>query len=104
ELSELLIAEGDTLLEEDVELSELLAREAEMQLQAQQNLERLMIEMAEVPMADVPVPDRLRFTGSVGDVDIEVRGGSSVIATVIEEGHEIVIVTRDARITIKRSK
>jgi hypothetical protein len=27
-----------------------------------------------------------------------------VIATVIEEGNEIVIVTRDARITIKRSK
>jgi hypothetical protein len=104
QLSELLMEEGDTLLEEELALSELLARRAEMQQQAQQNLERLMIEMAEVPMADAPVPDQLRFTGSMGDVDIEVRGGSSVIATVIEEGHEIVIVTRDARIKIKRSK
>jgi hypothetical protein len=64
-----------------------------------------MIDMVEVPeLADVPAPDQLRFTGSVGDVDVEVWGGSSVITTVIEEGREIVIVTRDARITIKRAK
>ncbi len=70
-----------------------------------EDLERLMIDMVEVPeLADVPAPDQLRFTGSVGDVDVEVWGGSSVITTVIEEGREIVIVTRDARITIKRAK
>ncbi|UCC72605.1 MAG: PDZ domain-containing protein [Gemmatimonadota bacterium] len=104
ELSELLIEEGDTLLEAGPSVGELLAREAELQLQAAENLERLMAGMVEVPVADAPVPEQLRFAGSVGDVDIEVRGGNSVIATVIEEGREIVIVTRDARITIKRSK
>jgi hypothetical protein len=107
ELTELLLAEGDTLLDLEMDLSVgvLLEREAELQSQTREDLERLMIEMVEVPgLADAPVPEQLRFAGSMGDVDIEVRGGSSVIATVIEEGHEIVIVTRDARITIKRSK
>jgi len=108
QLTELLSARSDTLLRaRDLSLSELLAREAELQLQASQNLEHLRAEMLEVQareLADAPLPDQLRFTGSVGDVDVEVRGRSSVIATVIEEGNEIVIVTRDARITIKRSR
>jgi hypothetical protein len=105
ELSELLITEGDTLLDLEMDLSVgvLLERESELQLQTREDLERLMIDMVEVPeLADVPAPDQLRFTGS--DVDVEVWGGSSVITTVIEEGREIVIVTRDARITIKRAK
>jgi hypothetical protein len=108
QLTELLSARSDTLLRERYpSLSELLAREAELQLQASQNLERLRAEMLETQareLADAPLPDQLRFTGSVGDVNVEVRGRRSVIATVIEEGNEIVIVTRDARITIKRSK
>ncbi|MGD2217542.1 MAG: PDZ domain-containing protein [Gemmatimonadales bacterium] len=108
ELTALLSARGDSLLREmEPELSELLAREAELQVQTRADLERLRAEMLEIQareLAETPVPDQLRFAGSVGDVDVEVRGRSSVIATVIEEGNEIVIVTRDARITIKRSK
>lgn len=86
--------------------AELLARQVREQQRAQLELERRLQEMAGRfdPTHGVPVPDQLRFTGSVGDVDVEVRGATSVITTVIEEGNEIVIVTRDARITIKRSK
>jgi C-terminal processing protease CtpA/Prc len=47
---------------------------------------------------------RLRYVGTVGDVEVEVRGNSSVIITVIEPGREIEIVTRDARIRLRRSK
>jgi membrane-associated protease RseP (regulator of RpoE activity) len=87
-------------------LAELMARQAQEQDRARRELERQLQELAERSdlAHEAPVPDQLRFTGTVGDVNVEVRGGSSVIATVIEEGNEIVIVTRDARITIKRSK
>jgi hypothetical protein len=87
-------------------LAELMDRQALEQGRARRELERQLQELAERSdlAHEAPVPDQLRFAGTVGDVNVEVRGGSSVIATVIEEGHEIVIVTRDARITIKRSK
>jgi S1-C subfamily serine protease len=92
--------------EQERTLAEMMERQVREQERAQRELERQLQEMMERPEAarEAHVSDQLRFTGTVGDVDVEVRGGSSVIATVIEEGNEIVIVTRDARITIKRSK
>lgn len=47
--------------------------------------------------------EQLRYAGSVGNVDVEVRGGNSVIVTVIEEGKLIEIVTADARIRLRIS-
>lgn len=86
--------------------AELLERQVQEQERARRELEDQLQELAERfdPELEAHISDQLRFTGTVGDVDVEVRGGSSVIATVIEEGNEIVIVTRDARITIKRSR
>ncbi|UCF18219.1 MAG: PDZ domain-containing protein [Gemmatimonadota bacterium] len=49
-------------------------------------------------------PDLLRYAGEVGDVEIEVRGTSAVIVSEIEPGREIEILTKDARIRIKRSQ
>lgn len=46
--------------------------------------------------------DNLRYAGSVGDVEIEVRGGSSVVVSVMKEGEEIEIVTSDARIRLRK--
>ncbi len=92
--------------EQERALAELMARQAQQQDRARRELGLQLQELAQRfdPAHEVPVPDQLRFTGTVGDVSVEVRGGPTVIATVIEEGNEIVIVTRDARITIKRSK
>jgi len=45
--------------------------------------------------------DKLRYAGIVGDVDVEVRGGSSVIVRVIEEGKEIEIITVDSRVRLR---
>ncbi len=98
--------EATVRAEQERTLAELMARQAREQERARRDLEHQLLELAQrSDLADAAaVPDQLRFTGTVGDVNVEVRGGSSVIATVIEEGNEIVIVTRDARITIKRSK
>ena len=48
--------------------------------------------------------ETLRYAGTVGDVDVEVRGGSSVIISVIKDGEEIEIVTSDSRIRLRRRK
>jgi len=105
---ELLMAEGDTLeLEEGVPLLEgLLTREIEEGEALHDELESFMLGLTPPPesLLDEPVAHQLRYTGTVGDVAVEVWGGSSVIATVIEEGRDIVIVTRDARIRIRRSQ
>lgn len=45
--------------------------------------------------------DHVRFAGNVGNVDVEVRGGGSVLVTVLEEGNEIIIIAGDARIRLK---
>jgi membrane-associated protease RseP (regulator of RpoE activity) len=50
---------------------------------------------------DVPAVEKLRYTGTVGDVDVEVRGGNTVIVSVIEEGKEIEIITADSRIRLR---
>ena len=50
------------------------------------------------------VPDLLRYVGTVGNVEIEVRGASSVIVSELESGAELEIVTRDARIRIRKAQ
>ncbi len=75
---------------------------------------RLAAEKRHIDVA-VPVPpepdvvlrravpfETLRYAGTVGDVDVEVRGGNSVIISVIKRGEEIEIVTSDSRIRLKR--
>lgn len=47
-------------------------------------------------------PGQLRFSGTVGNAEIEVRGGSNVITTIVEQGEDIIIVTGDTRIRIHR--
>jgi hypothetical protein len=44
---------------------------------------------------------KLRYAGTVGDVDVEVRGGRSVIVRVVEEGKEIEIITVDSRVRLR---
>lgn len=45
--------------------------------------------------------EELRFSGSVGDTDVEVRGNGSVITTILEQGRDIIIVTGDAQIRVR---
>jgi hypothetical protein len=45
--------------------------------------------------------DPLRFTGSVGNTSVEVRGDASVITTILEQGRDIIIVTGDAQVRIR---
>ncbi len=49
---------------------------------------------------DVTV-EKLRYAGTVGDVDVEVRGGRTVIVRVIEEGKEVEIISVDSRIRLR---
>ena len=46
--------------------------------------------------------ETLRYAGTVGDVDVEVRGDNSVIISVIKDGEEIEIVTSNSRILLRR--
>jgi S1-C subfamily serine protease len=103
--------EGRILLEEAIRSGNLESREAEELISriereraservALLELEQLLLRDA-VPVPDIEPSDQLRFAGVVGDVEVEVRGNRSVVAAVIEEGKEIVIITRDARIRIR---
>jgi membrane-associated protease RseP (regulator of RpoE activity) len=56
--------------------------------------------VAQVPA--VSESSQLRFSGTVGNAEIEVRGGSNVITTVVQQGEDIIIVTGDTRIRIHR--
>jgi len=58
----------------------------------------------DVPPRTVLHVETLRYAGTVGDVDVEVRGGTSVIISVIKDGEEIEIVTSDSRIRLRRRK
>ena len=51
------------------------------------------------PQAAPPASRRLRYAGSVGGSDVEVRGLNNVV--VDDSGDEVVIITRDATIRIK---
>jgi len=44
---------------------------------------------------------KLRYSGLVGEVSVEVRGTGSVVVNVIEPGREIEIVTSDSRTRIR---
>jgi membrane-associated protease RseP (regulator of RpoE activity) len=48
--------------------------------------------------------DQLRFAGSLGDVEVEVRGPEPVIVSVVEEGEEMVILVGETRIRIRKEK
>ncbi len=50
---------------------------------------------------DVEVAEKLRYAGTVGDVDVEVRGANTVIVRVIEEGKEVEIISADSRIRLR---
>jgi hypothetical protein len=46
-------------------------------------------------------PYALRYAGTVGDAEIEVRAAGSVIVNVIEPGRQIEIVTGDSRTIVR---
>ena len=108
EMARELIARAEAMadsgaLAEMAELTRQLEMTQERQRDVQRELQRVLERASRAPRPDVgPDSDRLRFAGAVGDVEVEVRGNSSVITTVIKEGREIVIITRDARIRIRR--
>ncbi len=60
-------------------------------------------EPAVAPRTELHV-ETLRYAGTVGDVDVEVRGGNSVIISVIKGGEEIEMVTSEARIRLRMRK
>lgn len=65
-------------------------------------LERLEQELRRLSQRDTPAPEsdrRLRYAGTVGNADVEVRGVGKVV--VDDSGEELVIVTRDATIRVK---
>lgn len=48
-----------------------------------------------------PTPGTLRFSGSVGNVDVEVRGDQNIVTTIVEEGREILIQTSSGVIRLR---
>jgi hypothetical protein len=50
-----------------------------------------------------PGTQRLRYTGSVGNAEVTVKGQAHVQVTTDEETGEMVITTADATIRIKKS-
>jgi membrane-associated protease RseP (regulator of RpoE activity) len=67
--------------------------------------ERDLIERLRSSAARAAAPEGrtevLRYAGSVGDTDVEVRGNGSVITTILEHGRDIIIVTGDAQIRVR---
>ncbi len=67
--------------------------------------ERDLIERLRSRAATAAAPEGryevLRYSGSVGDTDVEVRGNGSVITTILEQGRDIIIVTGDAQIRVR---
>ncbi len=61
----------------------------------------LVLDTPPVPGLEMVYVDHLRYAGTVGNVEIEVRGGSSVIVSVIEVGKELEIITSDSRIRVR---
>ncbi len=48
--------------------------------------------------------DYLRFAGTLGDVEVEVRGPEPVIVSVVEQEEELVILVGETRIRIRKQK
>ncbi len=64
-------------------------------------MKQLQAELAKLRARQLEQGKRLRYAGSVGGSDVEVRGLRNVV--VDDSGDEIVIITNDARIVIKPS-
>jgi membrane-associated protease RseP (regulator of RpoE activity) len=96
------IRSGNMESSETVQLRRQLEQQHAQEIQTKLQLEQLLRQQRELARtAEVDRSDQLRFAGTVGNVEVEVRGSRSVVATVVEEGKEIVIITRDARIVIR---
>ena len=65
-------------------------------------VEPFIVEAVELPPAPPEDPERmiLRFSGTVGPAEVEVRGGPVDIIEQREEGI-IIVITRDTRIQIR---
>jgi hypothetical protein len=67
------------------------------------------LEASAAAVLDMPTPradtdsesNQLRYSGVVGNAEVEVRGSGSVIATIVEPGRDLVIITDGARIRIR---
>jgi len=55
-----------------------------------------------VPLMATAAEQRLRFSGTLGGTEVEVRGLNSVVVT--ENGDELIITTSDATIRLKKSR
>lgn len=94
------------------ELRERIARISRMEdpQAARQELVSLARQL-ETPLTEAPAvrargtgsadANRLRYSGQVGDAEIEVRGSGSVIATILEPDRDLRIVTDQATIRIR---
>jgi hypothetical protein len=60
--------------------------------------------LQEAEHVEMLLVDQLRFAGSLGDVEVEVRGSEPVIVSVVEEGEEMVILVGETRIRIRKEK
>jgi C-terminal processing protease CtpA/Prc len=89
---------------QQLRLEEITKRLEEQQRLSRRALEALYRKLASSTASESLGPEHVRYAGSVGDVNVEVRGGASVLVTVVKENEEIVIVTNDARIVLKAAK
>lgn len=87
-----------------VELRSQVAEEVRLRRQSEELISALRRQQTPVQAAVAPTPlpygQQLRYSGTFGGTDVEVRGLSSVIVT--EADGELIIRTQDATIRLKR--
>jgi hypothetical protein len=64
-------------------------------------IEKLAVEQTRRARATTPGQHRLRYAGTVGGADVEVRGAASVVVTEGDQPGELVITTGDAVVRIR---
>lgn len=89
---------------QQLRLEELTRQMEEQQRINQRAIEAIYRKLANSAPGENVSLEHVRYVGSVGDVSVEVRGGASVLVTVVKENEEIVILTEDARIVLKVAK
>lgn len=108
-LYELLRAhEAEGLQDEELLSARELARELAEEGQDEEALAELLRAFREAQAEQLGLlahgRDYLRFAGTLGDVEVEVRGPQPVIVSVVEEGEQMVILVGETRIRIRKAQ
>jgi membrane-associated protease RseP (regulator of RpoE activity) len=108
-LYELLRAhEAERLQDEELLSARELARELAEERQDEEALAELIRAFREAQAEHVGLlahgRDYLRFAGTLGDVEVEVRGPEPVIVSVVEQDEELVILVGETRILMRKQK